>query len=116
MLEAWEGTIDPFLMTPTEEFRRRQTAVWKSLDEGGFDVGFVVFSDEHYCGGVPYLGGNTNISIEQVAGLIGPAAWASFIGKELGCEDWGFKVMVGANEANRTLIGKALNRPIRKGD
>jgi Xaa-Pro aminopeptidase len=254
VLEAWEGAIDPFLMTPTEEFRRRQAAVWKSLDEGGFDAGFV-FSDEHYCGDVPYLGGNTNISIEQVAGLIGPtgfhliagleggyvaeqlagrsgctvhkaellqladekypvaaerledileagagkplnhirkiallsprqvipaslvehlvrllgpdrvqdaqeryyrikyeksdiemrliadackvadammrgmlavlrpgmletevAAWASFIGKELGCEDCGFKVMVGANEANRTLIGKALNRPIRKGD
>jgi Xaa-Pro aminopeptidase len=44
------------------------------------------------------------------------AAWGSFIGKELGCEDCGFKVMVGANEANRTLIGKALNRPIGKGD
>lgn len=44
------------------------------------------------------------------------AAWAYFIGRELGCEDVGFKVMVGANEANRTLIGPALNRPIRAGD
>ncbi len=254
VIQAWEGAIDPLFMTPTEEFKRRQTAVWKSLEQGGYDAGFV-FSDEHYCGDVPYLGGNTNISIEQVAGLIGStgfhliagleggyvaeqlayrsgctvhkaellqladekypvaaeklgdilqaaagkplpairkigllsprqvipssliehlhhllgpervedaqeryfrikyeksdvemrliadackvadammrgmlavlrpgmletevAAWASFLGKALGCEDCGFKVMVGANEANRTLIGKALNRPIQKGD
>jgi len=44
------------------------------------------------------------------------AAWGYFIGRQLGCEDNGFKVMCGANEANRTLIGKALNRPIREGD
>lgn len=44
------------------------------------------------------------------------AAWAYFVGKELGAEEMGWDVMVGANEANRTLIGKALNRPIRRGD
>lgn len=35
------------------------------------DVGFV-FCDEHYCGDVPYLFGNTNLAIEQVAGGVGP--------------------------------------------
>ncbi len=44
------------------------------------------------------------------------AAWAYFVGRELGAEEMGWDVMVGANEANRTLIGKALNRPIRRGD
>jgi hypothetical protein len=34
----------------------------------------------------------------------------------LGSEDDGFKVMVGANDANRTLIGPALNRRIGEGD
>ncbi len=254
VIEAYDGKIDPLVMTPPAEFKRRQNLVQKALAEHGFDAGFV-FSDEHYCGDVPYLGGNTNISVEQVAGVMGPtgfhliagleggyvaeqlsprsgctvhkaellqladekypvaaerledileqatgkplnkirkialltprqvmpasmteylsrlfgakqvvdaqelyfkikyeksdvemglitdackvadammrgmlavlqpgmletevAAWGSFIGKELGCEDCGFKVMVGANEANRTLIGKALNRRIEKGD
>jgi hypothetical protein len=44
------------------------------------------------------------------------AGWAYLVGKELGSEENGWDVMVGANEANRTLIGKALNRPIRQGD
>jgi hypothetical protein len=38
------------------------------------------------------------------------------VAKELGSEENGWDVMVGANEANRTLIGKALNRPIQRGD
>src|SRR5690606_20125773 len=44
------------------------------------------------------------------------AGWAYLVGKELGSEENGWDVMVGANEANRTLIGKALNRKINKGD
>jgi hypothetical protein len=44
------------------------------------------------------------------------AAWGAWIGRMLGSECDGFKIMVGANEANRTLIGPALNRPIRQGD
>ncbi|MCM8764657.1 MAG: M24 family metallopeptidase, partial [Candidatus Omnitrophica bacterium] len=44
------------------------------------------------------------------------AAWGYFIAKELGAEEMGWDIIVGANEANRTLIGKALNREIRKGD
>ena len=244
-------TVDKTFLTPKAEFARRQQAVAAALARAGFSVG-LVFSDEHYCGDVPYLGGNTNVSIEQVAGVIGPqgfqiaagleggyvaeqlapranavvhkvellqladekypiraeriedvivaaagkpadrialltprqvvpaaliayleklfgkdgvvdaqeiyyrvkyeksdvemrlirdasviadamlramlavlkpgmletevAAWAYFVGRELGSEADGFQVMVGANEANRTLIGPALNRPIREGD
>jgi Xaa-Pro aminopeptidase len=44
------------------------------------------------------------------------AAWGCFVAKELGAEELGFDIMVGANEANRSLIGKALNREIRRGD
>jgi hypothetical protein len=44
------------------------------------------------------------------------AAWGAWVGRMLGSEADAFKIMVGANEANRTLIGPALNRPIREGD
>jgi Xaa-Pro aminopeptidase len=249
--------VDKFFTIATSEFQERQRKVAAALADRGFAAGFV-FSDEHYDGDVPYLGGNTNISIEQVAGVIGPgtrgagggfhivagleggyiaeqlapragatvhkvellqladekypieaqrleeviaaaaggpvdrialltprqvvpdgvvgyleglygaenvvdaqelyyrikyeksdnemrlirdanviadammrvmlavlkpgmletqvAAWADFVAKELGAEEMGWDVMVGANEANRTLIGKALNREIRRGD
>src|SRR6266542_7076486 len=63
--------IEKSLAVPLQEFTRRQRATWQALDQADLDVGFV-FSDEHYDGDVPYLGGNTNITIEQVAGVIGP--------------------------------------------
>jgi hypothetical protein len=44
------------------------------------------------------------------------AQWAYAAAYELGAEQLGFDVMVNANEANRTLIGKALNRTIGEGD
>jgi len=243
--------IDREYMAPREEFLARVERVNAALHRHGHIVG-LVFSDEHYCGDVPYLGGNTNVSIEQVAGVVGPtgfhivagleggyvaeqlagragatvhkaellqladekypiaaerledviaaaagravdhialltprqvipaglvgyleglygregvvdaqelyqrvkyeksdvemrliadactvadamlramlavlrpgrlesevAAWGAWVGRMLGSEDDGFKIMVGANEANRTLIGPALNRRIREGD
>ncbi|OGP57516.1 MAG: hypothetical protein A2V67_06795 [Deltaproteobacteria bacterium RBG_13_61_14] len=253
VIKVLESTpaIDRTFMCPRDEFERRQQATAEALKRAGFEAG-LVFSDEHYCGDVPYLGGNTNVSIEQVAGVIGPkgfhiaagleggyiaeqlapragavvhkvellqladekypiraerledvieaaagkkverialltprqvvpagvveylgkllgkdgvvdaqeiyyqvkyeksdvemrlirdasviadamlramlavlkpgmletevAAWAYWVGKVLGSEENGFKVMVGANEANRTLIGEAQNRLIREGD
>jgi len=75
--------VDKQLQVPTEEFLRRQQATWRALEEVGLDVGFV-FSDEHYNGDVPYLGGNTNISIEQVAGAIGPKGFHIIAGLEGG--------------------------------
>jgi hypothetical protein len=44
------------------------------------------------------------------------AGWAYWAAKELGSEENGWDVMVTAGEANRTLIGKALNRPILPGE
>src|SRR5512135_1121603 len=62
--------IEKSLAVPPEEFARRQAVTWGAMERAGLDAGFV-FSDEHYDGDVPYLGGNTNITIEQVAGVIG---------------------------------------------
>ena len=243
--------IDREYLAPREEFEERARRVNAALQRAGHAAGFV-FSDEHYRGDVPYLGGSTNLSIEQVAGVIGKngfhiaagleggyvaerlagragavvhkveilqladekypikaehleqvieaaaggpidhialltprqvipagivrfleslfgpdgvvdaqelyyrvkyekseiemrlisdaaviadcmmqsmlavlrpgrletevAAWGAWAGRMLGSEADGFKIMVGANEANRTLIGPALNRPIREGD
>jgi Xaa-Pro aminopeptidase len=244
-------SVDKAFGISTDEFVRRQKRVYDAIHTLGFEVGFV-FSDEHYDGDVPYLGGNTNVQIEQVAGVVGRngfhiaagleggyiaeqlaprarapvhkvemlkladeeypinaerledvvgeaagtrverialltprqvipagivayleslfgpanvadcqeayyrvryeksddemrllrdanviadamtramlavlkpgmletqvAAWGYFVGKELGAEEMGWDIMVGANTANRTLIGKALNREIREGD
>jgi Xaa-Pro aminopeptidase len=55
-----------------EEFADRRRKTWKALqEEENVDVAFA-FSDEHYSGDVPYLGGNINYSIEQVAFGLGP--------------------------------------------
>jgi Xaa-Pro aminopeptidase len=82
VLEACEG-IDKQLSVPMEEFTRRQASTWGALKSAGMDAGFV-FSDEHYNGDVPYLGGNTNITIEQVAGVIGPNGFHILAGLEGG--------------------------------
>jgi Xaa-Pro aminopeptidase len=75
--------VDPTRSVSTEEFQLRQRKVWDALRRAGFDCGFV-FSNEHYNGDVPYLGGNTNITIEQVAGVIGPNGFHIIAGLEGG--------------------------------
>jgi len=75
--------IDKNLAVPPAEFSRRQQATWQALEQSGLDAGFV-FSDEHYDGDVPYLGGNTNITIEQVAGAIGKNGFHLIAGLEGG--------------------------------
>jgi Xaa-Pro aminopeptidase len=75
--------VDKSFGISTEEFVQRQRRVHEALRERGFDAGFV-FSDEHYDGDVPYLGGNTNISIEQVAGVIGKTGFHIVAGLEGG--------------------------------
>ena len=62
--------IDKSRRIGREEFQGRQKKVISALSEAGIDAAFV-YSDEHYNGDVPYLAGNTNISIEPVAGVIG---------------------------------------------
>lgn len=76
-------TVKKDLAVPKAEFAARQKRVAAALREAGFDVGFV-FSDEHYNGDVPYLGGNTNVSIEQIAGVIGPKGFHIAAGLEGG--------------------------------
>ena len=65
------------------EFAERARKVYAALAENGLEVG-LVFSDEHYCGDVPYLGGNTNISVEQVAGIVGKDGFHLVAGLEGG--------------------------------
>ncbi|TFF94117.1 MAG: M24 family metallopeptidase [Promethearchaeota archaeon] len=74
---------DPQLEIPLDEYKRRQKLVLDALEKEGFKIG-LVFSDEHYCGDVPYLGGNTNISIEQVAGILGNSGFHIIAGLEGG--------------------------------
>ncbi len=76
-------SVDPFKTIPVEEYRERRRRVHEALQDEAIDVGFV-FSDEHYNGDVPYLGGNTNISIEQVAGVIGKTGFHIVAGLEGG--------------------------------
>ncbi len=76
-------TVDKSFGITTDEFRARQQRVTSALHARGFAAGFV-FSDEHYAGDVPYLGGNTNISIEQVAGVIGKTGFHIVAGLEGG--------------------------------
>ncbi len=64
--------IDKRFSIPREEFVERRRRVWAAVKEAAdVDVAFA-FSDEHYSGDVPYLGGSTNYSIEQVAFGLGP--------------------------------------------
>src|SRR5262252_9588339 len=76
-------SVDREYMAPAEEFQARVRRVNDALQRHGHTVG-LVFSDEHYAGDVPYLGGNTNISIEQVAGVIGPNGFHVVAGLEGG--------------------------------
>ena len=82
ILETYEAP-DKTFSVPTSEFVRRQKATTAAIERQGFQVG-LVFSDEHYCGDVPYLGGNTNVSIEQVAGVIGKTGFHIIAGLEGG--------------------------------
>jgi len=75
--------IDREYIAPREEFEGRIRRVNAALERDGHTAGFV-FSDEHYRGDVPYLGGNTNVSIEQVAGVIGPNGFHLVAGLEGG--------------------------------
>jgi Xaa-Pro aminopeptidase len=75
--------IDKQKRISPEEFKIRQDNVIAALDKKGIDVA-LVYSDEHYCGDVPYLGGNTNITIEPIAGIIGKGGFHILAGLEGG--------------------------------
>lgn len=75
--------IDKEIRIKPEEFKARQKKVIDALSKNGIDAAFV-YSNEHYNGDVPYLGGNTNISIEPVAGIIGKNGFHLLAGLEGG--------------------------------
>lgn len=75
--------VNPFKQIEKKEFLGRVQKVISKLDEHDLEVG-LVFSDEHYCGDVPYLGGNTNITVEQVAGIVGSTGFHIVAGLEGG--------------------------------
>lgn len=76
-------TVSKSVEVSTAEYRSRQRRVAAAIKKAGFDVG-LVFSDEHYNGDVPYLGANTNIGVEQVAGVIGKTGFHIAAGLEGG--------------------------------
>ena len=75
--------IDTTRAISGQEYRARQRRVWEAVADLGCDAGFV-FSNEHYEGDVPYLAGNTNITVEQVAGVIGANGFHVIAGLEGG--------------------------------
>lgn len=62
--------VDKYRAIELQEYQSRQRKLFEALQTQGLEVGFM-FSDEHYDGDVPYLGGNTNVQIEQIAGVVG---------------------------------------------
>jgi len=83
IVARYKARIDPSRQISTDEFVARQKKVIAGLKERGYNVG-IVFSDEHYAGDVPYLAGNINISIEQIAGIIGTTGFHVVAGLEGG--------------------------------
>ncbi len=75
--------LDKALRVEKPEFLARQKAVMEGLSARGVDCG-IVYSDEHYCGDVPYLGGCTNLSIEPIAGILGANGFHILAGLEGG--------------------------------
>lgn len=75
--------FDNEYLLPSEEFRNRQKKVWDMLQKEGFDCG-VVYSDEHYCGDVPYVAGNNNIVVEPIAAVLGVKGLFFIAGLESG--------------------------------
>lgn len=76
-------SVDKNLRINESEFRARQQKVIEALKVADIDAAFV-YSDEHYAGDVPYLGGCTNITIEPIAGVIGKNGFHILAGLEGG--------------------------------
>lgn len=83
--QVMEGApeIDKHIAISKDEFAARWRKLMGCLEKAGLDAG-IVYSDEHYDGDVPYLGGNTNITIEPVAGVIGKNGFHIIAGLEGG--------------------------------
>ena len=75
--------VDRNYRLPPEEFIARQKNVMQMLRENGADCG-IVYSNEHYCGDVPYLAGNNNIIVEPIAAVLGKEGLFFIAGLESG--------------------------------
>ena len=76
-------SIDKGKRIGSDEFKKRQEKLIDAIAREGIDAA-IVYSDEHYNGDVPYLAGNTNISVEPVAGVIGKNGFHILAGLEGG--------------------------------
>lgn len=77
------NVVDKNFSIPAGEFIERQKKTYSALKEKNISAG-VVFCDQHYNGDVPYLGGNVNITVEQVAGVVGRNGFHIIAGLEGG--------------------------------
>lgn len=75
--------FDKELRVEGEEFHRRQQALIAQLEKAGLDCA-LVYSDEHYIGDVPYLGGCVNVCVEPIAGVLGKNGFHLLAGLEGG--------------------------------
>lgn len=75
--------FDKDYLLPPEEFVQRQEKTLEMLRKEGYTCG-IVYSDEHYCGDVPYLAGNCNIIVEPIAAVIAPKGLYFIAGLESG--------------------------------
>src|SRR6266581_2459359 len=113
MIAATPLEADREDMAPLEEFQARVRRTNQALQLHGHSVG-LAFSDEQYAGDVPYLGGNTNISIEQVAGVLGPNGFHVVAGLEGGDVDEQLADRAGATVHKVELLQLADEKyPIR---
>jgi Xaa-Pro aminopeptidase len=76
-------TFDKELRVTTKEFKERQRKVYEAINAAGYSCA-VIYSNEQYDGDVPYLGGNTNITVEPVLGIIGKNGFYILTGLEGG--------------------------------
>ena len=73
--------VDKTLRVTMEEFKKRASDLYVKMGEAGLECA-LVYSDEHYHGDVPYLGGNMNLCIEPCAGLLGKNGFHLLAGLE----------------------------------
>lgn len=76
-------SFDKEFRIPESEFKMRQKKVMQGLEKMGLECG-IVYSNEQYNGDVPYLAGNTNVTVEAVAGIIGKNGFYLLAGLEGG--------------------------------
>jgi hypothetical protein len=76
-------SFDREIRVTSEEYKTRQQKVYKAISDKGLQCG-ILYSNEQYDGDVPYLGGNTNITVEPVMGIIGKNGFFILAGLEGG--------------------------------